>query len=986
MTQRVLPETSEQIQLRQTAFKNSVTQEAPQVSARTSPSLHSASSSIQASFDERYNSKLNCELGLFSVANELAASTFAADETPSATSESDKTFAAQKAALHSAQQIERNMSIFGQNMDYGLGIGQHPAVIEKLQRQDSAPASTTATADAAADSITLGSTATAASTNFHQLEQSNVQSENQVERVPSVTEDSEIREGAAAKETETSKSKQDQGYKHISSTTHGSMGKINSIYLSGTKRPGFIHPIHQPMHWHEHHDFVFNTNSEDSNTQLEQLVGSWYYDSEEGGFAIDATTAAILGITKYQGYLSSTALELYLLSNDLQRLKRYMNSPEQGDLVFDSVMIAKGENFGKRFIFQGQILSRSSDGQALKAMGTLAYESSPYAEFLTREIANDGLFIWDKSHQAIISNTAFHQLLGYIENMFPTTLHSLMGLIHPDDNDVLSLQGHILSSPQYGDSYECCVRLKRADQRYIWATVRTLVTERNSQGIASKLIGAVTNIDLLQENFDNLKLLMFSDPLTGLHNRTYFHQNQLRYENPLLAPVSMIFLDVSGLKLTNDILGHNYGDFLLLKTSQLLQNALQVTLTYYNADQRIVKSLIAKRTALSTQAEMIGSTLNSNEQIVGEPNTNGARAEYVALNAVSQSLNEMSQNYGQINSTTDGVNELSFQSDIPNVGDTRIFSTTNRTTNTTTISSNYTQHVGLQEKFTRLQSLDCLDRPEGCLLSPEDLNNGSYPTPTSILNLPKDLLCDLESLGVTPVSAENESHNQEVGIKFITKEAAPTTQTTPANNASNATASAASNKQDQPHVNADLRQKDQDSVASNESLGGEFLEENSSVLDEVKETRLFKQGLEYSPEILRLGGDEFIVLFPNCDEAKIYNLYKNILKIRELLIANQEQCPIEQRSVPICFGIGYATVGEKGMRNDNFLQAMQRADYRMQNNKEEHHNEHYKLLQAFFEAKLQRHVSMRDERRLHILSQKERTKLRQRINEYQSKD
>lgn len=841
-------------------------------------------------------------------------------------------------------------------------------------------------------------------------------------------------------------------------TQQGDVTHLNK-FLSNIKDHKYIHSPHQSSHWHEHHDFMFNT-SENNAVQIEQLMGGWFFDRIQGGISIDATTAALLGIRKYNGFLPRTTIDHFFVPSEVEHLKQCMDNPELGDLLIDSLILIRGDNFGRRFIIQGQILSRAQDGKALKAFGTIAYESSPYAEFLTREIANDGLFIWDKHQQTIISNSSFHELLGYSEDEFPKDLSTLMTLLHPDDNDVLSLQGHILSSPQYGNIYECCARLKRADQKYIWATVRTLVTERDDNGIALKLIGAVTNIDLLQENFDNLKLLMFSDPLTGLHNRTYFHQNQLRYEDPNLSPVSIIFLDVSGLKLTNDILGHNYGDYLLLKTSQMLQNALQVTLTEYNADQKIVDAFIARRTALSTQAEMIGSTLNTNEQLGIAPASAGHTPSQITQNTISDALNAQSHNMNIMHSTVDGSNELAYQDDVSSAYDANVLGSTNRTTNITTISVNYLQNSAQVKtsQQTAFNTLDCLDRPEGCLIKDRDLKESITP----ILELPDNIFGELEELGVTPISMDdgkqhecnNQNSDSSVGAS-TDQNRAQSTSSVSANQSSASSVATASQGEKQPKhdvtsldsskpntaiLTSETADKDSktatidsentttrpstnldnalqlleetefnqgaadnaigpmnDALADN--LGNGASSQGTSSQDEITarlatlqdmkqeitEEALRKQSLEYAPEILRLGGDEFIILFPNCNQEKIRALYHNILQIRELVIDYQEKIPIDQRSVPICFGIGYATVGEEG-HNDNFLQAMQRADYRMQNNKDEHHNKHYELLQAFFEAKLKRHVSMRDERRLHILSQKERTKLRQHIQEYQGSE
>ncbi|MEN6460342.1 MAG: HD domain-containing phosphohydrolase [Syntrophomonas sp.] len=67
-----------------------------------------------------------------------------------------------------------------------------------------------------------------------------------------------------------------------------------------------------------------------------------------------------------------------------------------------------------------------------------------------------------------------------------------------------------------------------------------------------------------------LKYLSLHDPLTGLHNRTFFEQ-QMRKQK---GECGIIICDVDGLKLINDTLGHEVGDQLLTRAAMLIQSSL----------------------------------------------------------------------------------------------------------------------------------------------------------------------------------------------------------------------------------------------------------------------------------------------------------------------------------------------------------------------------------------------------------------------------
>ncbi len=69
-----------------------------------------------------------------------------------------------------------------------------------------------------------------------------------------------------------------------------------------------------------------------------------------------------------------------------------------------------------------------------------------------------------------------------------------------------------------------------------------------------------------------IRYLSFHDHLTGLHNRRFSDEEASRLDVPSNLPLSLIVLDVNGLKLTNDAFGHQAGDRLLQKVARILQD------------------------------------------------------------------------------------------------------------------------------------------------------------------------------------------------------------------------------------------------------------------------------------------------------------------------------------------------------------------------------------------------------------------------------
>lgn len=77
----------------------------------------------------------------------------------------------------------------------------------------------------------------------------------------------------------------------------------------------------------------------------------------------------------------------------------------------------------------------------------------------------------------------------------------------------------------------------------------------------------------LRSTLENLRYLSYHDKLTGLLNRAFFEEELKRLNTFENLPLSIIIIDVNGLKLTNDAFGHKEGDKLLKTLAKVLKNS-----------------------------------------------------------------------------------------------------------------------------------------------------------------------------------------------------------------------------------------------------------------------------------------------------------------------------------------------------------------------------------------------------------------------------
>lgn len=83
----------------------------------------------------------------------------------------------------------------------------------------------------------------------------------------------------------------------------------------------------------------------------------------------------------------------------------------------------------------------------------------------------------------------------------------------------------------------------------------------------------LTDITERKKSEEKLKYLTFYDKLTGLYNRAYFEEELKRLDTSRQLPLSVIMGDINGLKLANDVFGHNEGDKLLVSIAEKLKDS-----------------------------------------------------------------------------------------------------------------------------------------------------------------------------------------------------------------------------------------------------------------------------------------------------------------------------------------------------------------------------------------------------------------------------
>jgi diguanylate cyclase (GGDEF)-like protein/PAS domain S-box-containing protein len=147
-------------------------------------------------------------------------------------------------------------------------------------------------------------------------------------------------------------------------------------------------------------------------------------------------------------------------------------------------------------------------------------------------------------------------------------------------------------------------------------------------GTNYELMGAVSvceDISARKEVEERLRYMSTHDALTGLYNRAFFELELQRLDHSRQFPVSVIMMDLDGLKRVNDHDGHQAGDALLKQVGKILAGMFRVEdmVARVGGDEFIVLLPVADQATVEHAVERIG-------RMVAEANQSG-KGPMVAL-------------------------------------------------------------------------------------------------------------------------------------------------------------------------------------------------------------------------------------------------------------------------------------------------------------------------------------------------------------------
>jgi len=183
----------------------------------------------------------------------------------------------------------------------------------------------------------------------------------------------------------------------------------------------------------------------------------------------------------------------------------------------------------------------------------------------------DGIISTDDEGRILIMNRVAEELTGWDltearEKDFKSVFHIIDEFSRERSPDPVR---QVLDSGEPVEMEENCILVSRGGQET--PVEDSAAPIRDKEGETTGVVVVFRDCSEKRERQREIAYLSYHDQLTGLYNRRFFEEELSRLDVPRNLPLSLVMIDVNGLKLFNDAFGHTAGDELLGKVAGVLR-------------------------------------------------------------------------------------------------------------------------------------------------------------------------------------------------------------------------------------------------------------------------------------------------------------------------------------------------------------------------------------------------------------------------------
>jgi diguanylate cyclase (GGDEF)-like protein/PAS domain S-box-containing protein len=228
----------------------------------------------------------------------------------------------------------------------------------------------------------------------------------------------------------------------------------------------------------------------------------------------------------------------------------------------------------------------------------------------------------DAASSNIFTSPQLEPILGYTPDEWVADSELFVRILHPDDRDRV-LAAHARTHATH-EPLSIEYRLFAKDGRTVWLRDEGVIVV-DDDGTPMHLQGYLLDITPEREANEQLRQMALYDPLTGLANRAFFHeqlQHIVALRKPAEQQAALLFIDINDFKSVNDRWGHDVGDKVLAALGPRVQQTLRagdVAARLGGDEFAVVLTMISEPREAVRVAERLLATIGEPIDLDGRP-------------------------------------------------------------------------------------------------------------------------------------------------------------------------------------------------------------------------------------------------------------------------------------------------------------------------------------------------------------------------------
>jgi diguanylate cyclase (GGDEF)-like protein/PAS domain S-box-containing protein len=169
------------------------------------------------------------------------------------------------------------------------------------------------------------------------------------------------------------------------------------------------------------------------------------------------------------------------------------------------------------------------------------------------------------------ASEGIHPLFGLSPEDVLDSAEPLLKMVHPEDQEALALSTERSRTQLTQWNHEFRIQPPSQTEKWLHGSA---VPEQLADGTVQwhGLLSDISDRKIADEKLIQASL---HDPLTGLHNRLFAEMEIKRLSEGRRFPISVLMIDLDGLKVMNDQFGHEAGDKLIQSAGALLRSCFR---------------------------------------------------------------------------------------------------------------------------------------------------------------------------------------------------------------------------------------------------------------------------------------------------------------------------------------------------------------------------------------------------------------------------